>query len=128
MVKKQVLAAVAIISVVALVIAGVAIAASLLVVQSPPSDEVTPLAPNYLLSKISVNSTTPLLNEDTVLLSTTLTPTVAGVEVFFYRLTPTNMLLGSSLTDANGVATYNTGPFSSTVPKTFIANCTINIP
>ena len=141
--RKQALIAISVIAIIALVVAGIAYAASTLVVESNPSETVTPLepaaspspspspstspAPQYTLD-LAVNTLTPIIGQDDVILTATLNPIQENVEVFFYRISPTNASLGSSFTDVDGIATYNMGTLANTLPKVYFANCTVTIP
>jgi hypothetical protein len=135
--NKQILIAIAIVAVISVTVVGVVYAASQIVVQGNNTPEVTPLEPvaspeptepptTYTLF-VDVNTTTPYVGES-ITLSATLNPALANTEVLFYRVSPTNAFLGSSMTNTEGLATFTLPPILNTNPKIYTANCTLTLP
>jgi hypothetical protein len=79
----------------------------------------TPVPVVYSLTLAS-NTTAPIVGEN-IILTATIAPAVNSVTITFFR---NNVALGTSLSNAGGVATYIT-TISNTTPKEYNATCTI---
>jgi flagellar basal body-associated protein FliL len=84
-----------------------------------PTPTPTPVPIVYSLTLAS-NTTSPTVGEN-IILTASITPAVNSVTITFFR---NNIALGTSLSNAGGVATYIT-TISNTTPKAYNATCTI---
>jgi hypothetical protein len=84
-----------------------------------PTPTPTPAPVVYSLTLAS-NTTAPTVGEN-IILTATIAPAVNSVTITFFR---NNVALGTSLSNAGGVATYIT-TISNTTPKEYNATCTV---